>query len=263
MPFEHCVEDSHVKNADDAARAARHRERAFDPWRMDYPLAPEEAFNAKYRDTTDVAAEERGERCPWLHGLIDMKCCGWRRRPTPAEVMEAFRSDTPNTRVNGHQKPRQSEQMVDHNILGVWSGASSDKGKSGRRARSRRQGREPRESGGGAQRRALTPASTRGTCRSDDAPATTTSCGRHESRIRRFLAVANTRQQAMLSTVISEGTPLDWVMMYHHGVFTWRQFRRAAERTGPWTARTVRRINRFAEIPGTPSEAPAATDVLP
>ena len=168
MPFEHCVEDSHVKNADDAARAARHRERAFDPWRMDYPLAPEEAFNAKYRDTTDVAAEERGERCPWLHGLIDMKCCGWRRRPTPAEVMEAFRSDTPNT-----------------------------------------------------------------------------------------------RQQAMLSTVISEGTPLDWVMMYHHGVFTWRQFRRAAERTGPWTARTVRRINRFAEIPGTPSEAPAATDVLP
>ena len=93
--------------------------------------------------------------------------------------------------VNGHQKPRQSEQMVDHNILGVWSGASSDKGKSGRRARSRRQGREPRESGGGAQRRALTPASTRGTCRSDDAPATTTSCGRHESRIRRFLAVAN------------------------------------------------------------------------
>ena len=95
--------------------------------------------------------------------------------------------------VNGHQKPRQSEQMVDHNILGVWSGASSDKGKSGRRARSRRQGREPRESGGGAQRRALTPASTRGTCRSDDAPATTTSCGRHESRIRRFLAVANSR----------------------------------------------------------------------
>ena len=24
--------------------------------------------------------------------------------------------------VNGHQKPRQSEQMVDHNVLGVWSG---------------------------------------------------------------------------------------------------------------------------------------------
>ena len=86
--------------------------------------------------------------------------------------------------------------MVDHNILGVWSGASSDKGKSGRRARSRRQGREPRESGGGAQRRALTPASTRGTCRSDDAPATTTSCGRHESRIRRFLAVANIEAHA-------------------------------------------------------------------
>ena len=93
--------------------------------------------------------------------------------------------------------------MVDHNILGVWSGASSDKGKSGRRARSRRQGREPRESGGGAQRRALTPASTRGTCRSDDAPATTTSCGRHESRIRRFLAVANTGSPPGLWTATS------------------------------------------------------------
>ena len=154
MAREERVGIQQVQAGDTTARAARVRELSFDPWRMDYPLAPKETFSDEYRDTTDVAPEERRERCPWLHGLIDMKCCGWRRRPRPSEVMEAFRSDTPNT-----------------------------------------------------------------------------------------------RQQAMLSTVISEGTPLDWVMMHHHGVFTWRQFRRAAERTGPWTARTVRRINRFAEIP--------------
>ena len=143
-----------IQEGDTTARAARLRERAFDPWRIDYPLAAEETFSGEYRDTTDVPPEERRERCPWLHGLIDMKCCGWRRMPRPAEVMEAFLSDTPNT-----------------------------------------------------------------------------------------------RQQAMLSTVICEGTALDWVMMHRHGVFTWRQFRRAAERTGPLTAGTVRRINQFAEMP--------------
>ncbi len=141
-----------VQAGDTTARCARIRERSFDPWRMDYPLAAEEAFSAEYRDTTDVPPEERGDRCPWLHGLICMKCCGWGRIPTPAEMMEAFQAETPDT-----------------------------------------------------------------------------------------------RQQAMLSTAIGEGTPLDWVMMHRHGVFTWRQLHRAAKRTGPWPAETVRRINQFAE----------------
>ena len=137
---------------DTTARCARMRERWFDPWRMDHPLAPEEAFSAEYRDTTDVPPDERFDRCPWLHGLIHMKCCGWRQMPTPAEMMEAFETDAPDR-----------------------------------------------------------------------------------------------RQQAMLSTAIGEGTALDWVMMHRHGVFTWRQLHRAAERTGPWPAETVRQINQFAE----------------
>ena len=141
-----------AQTEDTTARCARMRERWFDPWRLDHPLAPEEAFSSEYRDTRDVPPDERGECCPWLHGLISMKCRGWKRTPTPAEMMKAFEADTPDR-----------------------------------------------------------------------------------------------RQQAMLSTAIGEGTVLDWVMMHRHGVFTWRHLRRAAERTGPWPAATVRLINRFAE----------------
>ena len=140
-------------NADDTrCRIARLEERRFDPWRIDYPLAPSEAFSDRYNDTTNMPAEERGERCPWLQGLIRMKCCGWKRIPTPTEMVEAFRTNSPDT-----------------------------------------------------------------------------------------------RQQALLSTAIGEGTPIDWVMMHHNGVFTWRQLHRAAKNTGPWPAGTVKGINQFAE----------------
>lgn len=130
----------------------RSEERSFDPWSLNHPLAPEDAFTAEIRETSDVPPEARGERCPWLRGLIAMKCCGWNGVPTPAEMMAALQAAEPDL-----------------------------------------------------------------------------------------------EQEAMLSTVIGEGTPLDWVMMHHHGVFSWRQLRRAAELTGPWTAQTVRDINRFAE----------------
>ena len=60
------------------------------------------------------------------------------------------------------------------------------------RARSRGQGRKPRDSGGGAERRALTLAGTRTRCWSDDAASTTTSCGRRNSRIPQILELANT-----------------------------------------------------------------------
>ena len=62
------------------------------------------------------------------------------------------------------------------------------------RARSRGQGRKPRDSGGGAERRALTLASTGARCWSDDAASTTTSCGRGNSRIPRILELANSQQ---------------------------------------------------------------------
>ena len=139
---------------DTTPQAARRQERLFDPWRLDYPLAAKEAFSAEYRDTTAVPPEERRDRCPWLLGLIRTKCCGWRRMPTPAEMIEAFRTKTPDT-----------------------------------------------------------------------------------------------RQEAILSTAIGEGTPIEWAMMHRHGVFTWRELHRAAKRTGPWPAETVRRINQFAEQP--------------
>ena len=41
-----------------------------------------------------------------------------------------------------------------------------------------------------------------------------------------------TRQTAILATVVGEGTALDWGMMHHEGVFTWRRMRRAVQRTG-------------------------------
>ena len=69
--------------------------------------------------------------------------------------------------------------------------ASSDRSQSGRAcAEPSSRPRAPR-SGGGAERR-VTTVSTRRSCGLDDAPATTTSWGRRESRIGRFLAVANT-----------------------------------------------------------------------
>ena len=86
---------------------------------------------------------------------------------------------------------------------GIWTGrrpqhvggqgwASSDRSQSGQAcAEPSSMPRAPR-SWGGAERRALTTASTRRSCGSDDAPATTTSWGRHEFGIGRFLAVANT-----------------------------------------------------------------------
>ena len=85
---------------------------------------------------------------------------------------------------------------------GIWTGrrpqpvgrqgwASSDRSQSGRAcAEPSSRPRAPR-SGGGAERRALRTVSTRRSCGSDDAPATTISWGRRESRIGRFLAVAN------------------------------------------------------------------------
>ena len=89
---------------------------------------------------------------------------------------------------------------------GIWTGrrpqhvggqgwASSDRSQSGQAcAEPSSRPRAPR-SGGGAERRALTTVSTRRSCGSDDAPITATSWGRHESRIGRFLAVANTTPQ--------------------------------------------------------------------
>ena len=68
------------------------------------------------------------------------------------------------------------------------------------RVRSQRQDREPRDSGGGAERRALTLASTRPRCWSDDAASTTTYCGRRNSRIPRILELANTRLSWRAST---------------------------------------------------------------
>ena len=90
---------------------------------------------------------------------------------------------------------------------GIWTGrrpqpvgrqgwASSDRSQSGRAcAEPSSRPRAPR-SGGGAERRALRTVSTRRSCGSDDAPATTISWGRRESRIGRFLAVANTQRRA-------------------------------------------------------------------
>ena len=79
--------------------------------------------------------------------------------------------------------------------VGGQGWASSDSCQSGQAcAEPSSRPRAPR-SGGGAQRRALTTASTRGECRSDDAPATTTSCGRRQARIHQILAVANTLER--------------------------------------------------------------------
>ena len=75
--------------------------------------------------------------------------------------------------------------------VGVYGWASSARASLDERARSRRQDREPRDSGGGAERRALTPASTRARCWSDDAAGTTTSCGRRDSKTPRIIDRAN------------------------------------------------------------------------
>ena len=61
-------------------------------------------------------------------------------------------------------------------------------------------------------------------------------------------AEPTTRQTAILATVVGEGTALDWGMMHHEGVFTWRQMRRAVQRTGPWTAHTVIKLNLFTAV---------------
>jgi len=53
----------------------------------------------------------------------------------------------PLGRVNGHPKLNDPEQIVDRNILGSGIGHRQTKASPDERARSRRQGRQPREAG--------------------------------------------------------------------------------------------------------------------
>ena len=105
----------------------------------------------------------------------------------------------PRPRPTGCQRSLRTEQFwTGHRPqhVGGQGWASSDSCQSGQACAEPPSRPTAPRSGGGAQRRALTAASTRRECRSDDAPATTTSCGRRDARIVRILAVANTGSAA-------------------------------------------------------------------
>ena len=59
------------------------------------------------------------------------------------------RGDVPSSAagVNGHPKSNEPEQIVDRNILGSGIGHRQTRASPEERARSRRQGRQPREAG--------------------------------------------------------------------------------------------------------------------
>ena len=95
------------------------------------------------------------------------------------------------------QRSSEREGKVDPSTTTICTGGHDSASSAGASldecGRSPRQGRESRDSKGGAEPRALTPASTRARCWSDDARRHRTSCGRRRPSIRRILETANTR----------------------------------------------------------------------
>ena len=98
MPATNIAGDDAGERREQARRECAERNRLEDPWALDVPVGPDEAFSDTYVEADDVAPENRGPNSPAVGALFRAKCCGWPRMPTAAECYAAMRAEAPTRR---------------------------------------------------------------------------------------------------------------------------------------------------------------------
>lgn len=98
MPATNIAANDAGERREQARRECAERNRLDDPWALDVPVGPDEAFSDAYVEADDVAPENRGPNSPAIGALFRAKCCGWPRMPTAAECYAAMRTEVPTRR---------------------------------------------------------------------------------------------------------------------------------------------------------------------